>query len=81
MRFLGRALAALFAVGVFLVAIAWFLPREVTVTREIVIAAPAGPDIRAPQLDAEDGGMVALDPPRPGDAHELRRTARGNGSG
>ena len=65
MRFLGRALAALFAVGVFLVAIAWFLPREVTVTREIVIAAPPArvfAHLNSLQKMAEWSPWTRLDP-------------------
>ena len=65
MRFLGRALAALFAVGVFLVAIAWFLPREVTVTREIVIAAPPArvfAHLNSMQKMAEWSPWTRLDP-------------------
>ena len=65
MRFLGRALAALFAVGVFLVAVAWFLPREVTVTREIVIAAPPArvfAHLNSMQKMAEWSPWTRLDP-------------------
>ena len=77
MRFLGRGLAALFAVGA---CSSWRSPgscrAEVTVARRRHIAATAGGNLPAPQLDAgwRSGRLDRLDP---GDGPELRRAGRG----
>ncbi len=65
MRFVGRLLVALIALGVLLVAVAFLLPREVTVTREIVIDAPPHavfPHLNSMQRTVEWSPWAQLDP-------------------
>ena len=65
MRVLGRLVAALVAIVIVLAAAAYLLPREVTVTREIVIAAPPEkifPHLNSLQQAAEWSPWAGLDP-------------------
>jgi uncharacterized protein YndB with AHSA1/START domain len=65
MRLLGRLVAGLVAIVIVLAAAAYLLPREVTVTREIVIAAPPEkifPHLNSLQRAAEWSPWAGLDP-------------------
>jgi uncharacterized protein YndB with AHSA1/START domain len=65
MRFVGRLLVALLAIAATVAATAYLLPREVTVTREIVIAAPPAkvfPHLNALQKVAEWSPWVGTGP-------------------
>lgn len=65
MRFLGRLIVVLLILGVVLTAVAFVLPRRVTVTREIVIDAPPRqifPHLNALQRVADWSPWVGIDP-------------------
>jgi uncharacterized protein YndB with AHSA1/START domain len=65
MRWLGRLIAVVVAIGVLVVAAAYLLPREVTVTREIVIEAPPErvfPHLNSLQRAAEWSPWIDMDP-------------------
>jgi hypothetical protein len=65
MRLVGRLIAGLLALVLVLAAVAYLLPREITVTRDIVAAAPPAqvfPHIDSLQKAAEWSPWTGLDP-------------------